>query len=404
MSTIAARRLAVTAGLALGLGSLVTAQPGTPAGATFASQPAWTRIGPTFGSFDQAGMLRLASGRLQLIWRERQNNGNYSYHTATISATGHLLGTGTALSDWANLEGDPRLVPGGPAIRLVFIGSRTNNASDFYSRGSVYTAVSNGSSWTLAAASMAQHTVLNLGLAAVTKSDKTPVAAFGLNNILYFHDGLDASAPAAGADGSVVGPGGTGLLGVALARDKGGSIWMAWYQKFGSKPGYYVQRILPTPGPLLKAPGSGTSTSADNEPLQQVAFVARPHGGVFLAYCAPTKIRPCAHVDLWRVGSSRAMTVPHSGTGSSDLVALSVAPAGKLWVAWFDYNAHVVHAVLTSSSASGFGSVRAIGWPKPTVLLDGMQAEGSAGRLDLVADILVAKPTSHYELWHSQVP
>jgi hypothetical protein len=402
MSTIATRRLSVIAGLALGIGSIVTTQP--PAGAAVASQPAWTRLGPTFGSFDQAGMLRLASGRLHLIWQERQSNGNYSYHTATISATGHLLGTGTALSNWANLEGDPRLVSDGPAIRLVFIGSRTNNASDFYSRGAVYTAVSNGSSWTLVAASMAQHTVLNLGLAAVTRSDKTPVAAFGLNNILYFHEGLDASAPAVGADGAVTGPGGTGLLGVALARGKDGSIWMAWYQKFGSSPGYYVQRILPTAGPLLKAPGSGTSTGADNEPLQQVAFVARPHGGLFLAYCAPTKIRQCTHVDLWRVGSSRAMIVPRSNSGSAGLVALSAAPTGRLWVAWLDPSAHVVHTALTNSAASRIGSVRAFDWPKPTILLDGLQADGSAVRLDLVADILVAKPASHYELWHVQVP
>src|SRR5258708_38248255 len=294
-----------------------------------------------------------------------------------------------------------------PAIRwskLVFVGGRTANPSDFYSIGAVYTEVSsNGTSWSLVHASMARHTVLNLGLAAVARSDHTPVAAFGLNNILYFHDGLDPSAPATSPDGSVSGPVAVGLQNVALARAKDGSIWMAWYEG-GPHRGYWVDQILPTKGIPQRAPSSGTATSADNEPAQQLALAARPGGGMYLAYCTPAKLVQCAHLTLWRVGSSRVATVPRSGTGHAGRVAIGAAPGGRMWVAWYDFGSNAIHTVRTGTSGSGFGAVATVSKPGPAFIFNGLQGEGSAGPLDLIANITVLKPASHQELWRTQVP
>lgn len=405
MSRSALRVLAIVmTGLFAGLGPSVAAGARTLAPSVTPSAATWARLAVTDSFANQAGLLRLASGKLHLIWRQRQGNGKFSYHTATMSPAGKVLSTGTALSDWINLEGDPRLIPGGPGIRLVFLGGRTTNPSDFFSVGAVYTEVSNGgSSWTLVHASMAQHTVLNLGLAAIARADKTPVAAFGLNNVLYFHNGLDPSAPAASPDGSVTGPVAVGLQDVALARAKDGSIWMAWYEG-GPHRGYWVDRILPTQGSPQRAPGSGSLASADNEPFQQVAFAARPSGGLYLAYCSPTKLTQCAHIDLWRVGSSQLAAVPASGTGHAGRVAISTSPGGRLWLAWFDFGSNAIHAVQTGTTGSGFGSVRTIGKPGPAFIVNGLQAEGSAGRLDLIANITVLKPSAHQELWHIQIP
>lgn len=405
MSTRALRSLAIVAmGACAGLGPVTAAGARTAVQSRVPSAGGWAKLAVTDSYANQAGMLRLASGKLHLIWRQRQSNGMFSYKTATLSATGKVIATGTALSSWLSLEGDPRLIPGGPGIRLVFIGGQNTNASDFYSVGAVYTEVSNGgSAWSLVHASMAQHTVLNLGLAAVARADKTPVAAFGLNNTLYYHVGLDPSAPAASPDGSVTGPVAVGLQNVALARANDGSIWMAWYEA-GPHRGYYVDRILPTKGTPQRAPGSGTATSADNEPFQQVAFVARPSGSLYLAYCSPTKVIQCAHLDLWRVGSSHVATVPTSGTGHAGRVAISTAPGGRLWLAWFDFGSNSVHTVQTGKSGSGFGSVRTVGLPHPAFIFNGLQAEGSQGRLDLIANILVTKPSAHQELWHTQIP
>lgn len=403
MSRRALRALAtVTASLLAGLAPAASAD--TSRHGSSPSAGGWAKLAVTDSYANQAGMLRLASGKLALLWRQRQASGNFAYRSAVLSATGQVLATGTALSNWVGLEGDPRLVPGGPAIRLVFIGGQDTNPSNFYSVGSVYTEVSgNGTTWTLVHASMAQHTVLNLGLAAVTRADKTPVAAFGLNNVLYFHNGLDPSAPAVAADGSITGPVAVGLENPALARAKDGSIWVAWYEG-GTHRGYYVEKILPTQGTPQRAPLSGTGTSADNEPFQQVAFAARPGGGLFLAYCVPTKTLQCAHVNLWRVGAAKAATVPKSGTGHAGRVAMGAAPAGRMWLAWYDFGSNNVHIVRTGTTGSGFGPVSTISKPGPSFIFSGLQGDGSTGRLELIANILVLKPTAHQELWRTQVP
>jgi hypothetical protein len=390
-------RLLVT--MAIGLAFTVT-----QAGAALAGGPGtWTRIGVTSSGFNQAGLLRTADGRLHVVWQKRNANGTFSYSTATLSRTGKLVGTGAAVSGWSNLEGDPRLVRSGSGLRLVLLGNRTNNASDFFSRGAVYTATSaSGSSWSLVHGSMAQHVVLNLGLAATADASGTPVAAFGLNNILYFHPGVDANAPASGADGSITGPGGTGLVGPALVKDKDGSVWLAWFHLFGSD-GYWVNKILPAKGAQLRAPGSGGTGSADNEPRQQVALAARSGGGVYLAYCSPTSVKQCAHIDLWKVGSARPMIVPGSGTGSAGRVALAAGPGGRLSVAWFDFGQNKIHVIRTNARATRFGVGHTVSQPPKTILFNDLQVEGTSGRQDIIANVTLSTAGNPATFWQTQV-
>jgi hypothetical protein len=395
MSRFSARALVTAAiGLILVLGQAGPALAGGPG--------TWTKIGATSSGFNQAGMFRTADGRLHVVSLKRVGN-SFTLSTATISIAGRMLSTGTALSGWTSLEGDPRLVPAGSGIRLVFLGNRTTNPGDFFSRGAVYTETSaNGSSWSLVHGSMAQHTVLNLGLAAANNASGTPVASFGLNNVLYFHQGVDANAPASGPDGSVAGPVGVGLVSSALARDVGGSVWLGWFQLFGSG-GYWVDKILPAKAAPLRAPGSGSAGSADNEPRQQVALAARPGGGVYLAYCSPTKTRQCAHIDLWKVGSARPMVVPGSGTGSAGWVALAVGPGGRLTVAWFDFGQNKIHVIRTNTKATKFGGARTVKQPPKTILFNGLQVEGTSGRQDVIANVTRTTAGNPVEFWHTQV-
>lgn len=216
------------------------------AGAAVAGAPGiWTKIAVTDSGFNQAGMLRTADGALHLVWRKHLQNGRFSFGWSTISLGGRLAGSGLALSNWPGLQGDPKLVPDHDHIRLIFIGGQDTNPSNFFSVGAVYTMVSaNGRSWALVHGSLAKHTVLNLGLGAVADKDgATPVAAFGLNNVLYYHVGVDAGAPAVAADGTAAtGPVATGLDGDVLSRAKNGSIWVAWFDQ-----GYWARQILDRP-------------------------------------------------------------------------------------------------------------------------------------------------------------
>jgi hypothetical protein len=384
--------VAVT-GIAVGLSQAGPALAGGPG--------KWTRIGITNSGFNQAGMLRTANGRLHVIWLKQNSATAFSYQATTISLAGRLLGTTTAVSHWGTLESDPRLVPFGGGVRLVFIGFRTTNPADFFSRGAVYTATSSsGSAWSLVHGSMSHHTVLNLGLAATTDAGGAPVAAFGLNNVLYFHQGVDPSAPAASPDGSITGQVGTGLENPALARDSRGSVWVAWFHLFGSG-GYWVDKILPSKGAPLRAPGSGATTG--NDPRQQVALAARGAGGVYLAYCSPTKTQRCAHIDLWKVGSARPMVVPGSGTGNAVRVALAAGPRGRLTVAWFDTGTSKIHVVRTNKAATRFGVPRTIPAPPKFILFNGLQVDGSSGRQDIIANVTLTTPPNPVEFWHTQV-
>lgn len=346
-------------------------------------------------------MLRTSDGNLHVVWSRHLASGKYSYQWSTMSSSGAAQASGTILSGWVTLENDPRLLADGSGIRLVFIGGQDTNRANFYSIGAVYTETSaDGSSWTLVHGSMAQHTVLNRGLAAALAADgTTPVAVFGLNNILYLHQGVDAHAPSAKADATAAtGPTATGLAGAALATDHGGALWLAWYDQ-----GYWVRQLLPSAGAPMKVPGSGSGTP-DNSPSGQVAFAARAGGGVYLAYCSPSASTPCAQISLWQVGSATQVTVPGSDTGTAGRVGIAAGPGGRLWLTWFDSGTNMIHAVETDASATSFGAAQAIALPPGTAILEGLQAEGSGGPLDIIANVLVNAAGNPTEFWQVQIP
>jgi hypothetical protein len=367
----------------------------------------WTKISNGTGNFaNEAGMLRTADGKLHLVWRKELSNGKFTYGTSTISPTGKLLSTGAVgpVSDYKSLHETPRLVRNGSGLRLVFIGNEDTNSSNFFSQGAVYTATSaNGSSWTREHVSMSAHAVLNDGLGATVETNgSTPVASFGLNEQLYYHEGTDPSAPAAQPDGEIDGQINSGLERVALARAQDGSIWMAWFQRFQSKQGFWVAKILPSEGTPTKAPSSG-NTSQNNDPGHQVGFVARTGGGLYMVYCSPTSSKQCVHINLWKVGSSTPTVVPGSATGNARFPVLSVAPKGRLWIAWFDSGKNKIEAVRTNEAVTKFGPLRTVPPPPHTFIFEGLQVEGSSGTADLVANSLLTTSGNPTNFFHTQV-
>ncbi|HET7016736.1 MAG TPA: hypothetical protein VFI65_22630 [Streptosporangiaceae bacterium] len=394
-------RTGMRIGVALAAVAGLFAVPG-PAGARTLGPPGvWTRIVQTDSTFNQVGMARTGNGNLHLVWRKRLANGHFSYGWSTVSERGKLLGSGPVLSNWIGLQNDPKLVPDHSHLRLIFVGGQDTSAANFFSRASVYTETSaNGTSWSLVHGTMDNHTVLNRGLAAVVEKDgATPVAGFGLNNVLFYHVGVDPTAPATAADGTAAtGPVATGIDGDVFARDKTGSIWVSW-----SDRGYWARRFLPSAAKPVKAPQSGTATSPDNAPGQQVAFAARVGGGEFLAYCSPSKTLQCAHINLWKVGSAHAMVVPGSATGHAGKVALAAAPGGHLWVSWFDFGTNQLHVVRTNAAVSRFGAAHLLRPPPTTFIFAGLQSEGSSGRLDLVVNVLLNAKNNPIWFWHTQV-
>jgi hypothetical protein len=372
-------------------------------GSAWAGGPGtWTKLATIDQGSDTVGMLRTADGKLHLVWLAKANGSKHSFGTSTISLSGKLLATGTALSNWGSLEPDPQLVRDGSGMRLIFEGG--TGSSGCFSVGLVYTETStDGSHWSApVTGSLSSHSAGIGNLAATTELNGTPVALFAGGHL--FHVGVDANCPALNPDGTISQTLGSAPSNPALATDQsGGAVWAAWYQGF-VKQGYWVDRILPSQSAPIEAPGSAATAQQNNQPLEPVAITARPGGGVYMAYCTATSTQQCGHIDLWKVGSSSVKVVPGSHNSRSTRLALAAGPQGRLSVVWYDATKSVIHAVRTNTSATAFGAVRTIKPPAKTFGFNAIQAEGSSGRLDvLIVDQLSTTSGFPIGIYHTQI-
>ena len=375
-------------------------------GSAWAGGPGvWTRFGTTDNSFDTLGVLRTADKNLHLVWlAKRASNSTDSYGTSTISVTGKLLATGTALPGWNTLAPDPRLVASGSGLRLIFNGN-TGPATGCYASGEIFTETSaDGSSWNLVSGSLDSTTVGAGNIAATVESDQTtPVAVFSGGHT--FHVGVDANCPASSADGTVTPTIGSAQSNPAAVTDAAtGAVYVAWYQSF-VRQGFWVEQILPTQGAPIEAPNSAANITPfeNNQPEEPVALAARLGGGVYMAYCVASSSEPCAHIDLWKVGSSKVMVVPGSNHVAGARVAIAADALGNMSVAWFNSANNVIHEVRTNPAVTAWGTVRSIPAPAHTFGFDNLQAEGTTARIDLLVTDTLGTPGFPVGLFQTQV-
>ena len=359
-------------------------------GARAAAVSKWTKISTdTSLGIASAGLYRTADGLLHVAWA-RHDTGSYSLNYSTVGPNATLAGTGTIVKGWTGVSFYPRLVAGpSGGIRAVFTGANGVSGSP-YNIGTMYSAVSSaaGTTWTLVKGSMSQSTFVPLtDTSAATQSTGTPVATWAGGSGVAFHVGTDPNTPATKPDGTVAVASGSGtVVGTTLARETDGSLWVAWFTaSAASDQAYWVDKITPAQAAKTEAPGSGSTAGANNQPHQSVAFAAGAKGGGYLAYCVATSTIGCAHIALWKVGAAKAVTVPGSTTQHAAHVAIAAAPGGHLWVLWYDTSQNKIHVIRSNAAVTKFGPGQTIAAPPSTSELDGLQAEGSQGPLDVVA-------------------
>lgn len=368
-----------------------------PTAARAGGPGAWTKLADVDNAADTVGMLRTADGALHVVWPAKKASDNtHAYGTSTISLAGRLLATGTALSGWATLEPDPQLIADGAGMRLVFEGN--TGASGCYFDGAIFTATSaNGSTWNLVQGSLSSHTVGVGNIAATSESDgTTPVTTFAGGHL--FHVGVDPNCPASNQDGTITPTSGAFQSNPAILTDPStGGVWVAWFQS-DARPGYWVEQLLPTQGTPTQAPGSGSTPTQNNQPFEPVAIAARVGGGVYMAYCSVSSRQPCAHIDLWKLGSPTARVVPGSQNTTGARVALTADPLGKLSVAWYNATKNVIYSVRTNTTATAWGTVITTKPPPHTSQLTDIQTQGSSGRLDILGvDELTTGPIGIFQ-------
>src|SRR5207248_9160475 len=112
---------------------------------------------------------------------------------------------------------------------------------------------------------------------------------------------------------------------------------------------------------------------------------------------------PCAHIGLGKVGAAKATTVPGSSSQHAVHVAIAAGPGGHLWVLWYDTSQNKIHAVRTNTAVTKFGASVTLSAPPKTSELDGLQAEGSQGPLDIVPLMLQTTAGSTPAYWDTQI-
>ena len=407
-------RRPVTRSCLIALTALATAGalfPGAAqaSGARAAAVTKWTKISTdTSLGIASAGLYRTADGMLHVAWARQDGSNSFSLNYSTVGPNATLEGTGTIVKSWTGVSFYPRLVAGpSGGIRVVFTGGNGVSGSP-YNLGAMYsaTASSAGRTWSLVKGSMSHTTLIPAtNTSATTQSTGTPMASWPGGSGVAFHVGTDPNTPATKADGTVAVTSGSGtVVGTTLARETDGSVWVAWFtESFASDQGYWVDKITPAQAAKTEAPGSGSPSLANNQPLQSVAFAAGAKGGGYLAYCVPTASIPCAHIALWKAGAATAVTVPGSSSQHSAHVAIAAAPGGHLWVLWYDTSQNKIHVIRSNAAVTKFGPGQTIAAPPSTSELDGLQAEGSQGPLDVVALVLQTTAGSTPSYWDIQL-
>jgi len=383
---------ASTAALLLGTLGGVPVSPADAAGARHpggakAAAGTWTKISKsTVGIIDRASLFRTSDKVLHVVYPRETTGGGERLAYATVAANGALAAQGDVVgSDWSTMDTSPVIMgAAGGGLRVVFGGLNAGYA------GKMYTVTSDaaGATWSATSPSVSvgqsESAYGSYGTSGTTQADGTPIAGWPLNSDITWHVGTGA-----GADSSFSVPGAT-LYNTAMVRD-GDNVWISWfaYGNAASNTGVFARQILPSVGPILKAPGSSEGT--DTLEQGRTALAASSTGGAFMAYCVGYV--DCAKVRIWKVGTTKTVDVPKSKY--ADDIALSTGPGGRLWLAWRD-NVPRVHALRTDTSGLTLGAHRIVGMPKGKTAVYAVAVEGSTGKGDVVINVGDA-------FWHTQV-
>ncbi len=397
-ATRRARWLALASLVALGL--LAIATPSALAGSKWAKVTSMGKI----GGAGEVGLQRTADGALHVLWPREvdQPPTNQILHSAIPANGKGVLGPNLVYSNsssLAYLNPSVDLVAGpGGGLRAFFTGQAP--AAPYNDVMATATAHAAGTIWSAPAAasnnaSTASDISLAHGISAAVSASAQPISVWGSPGS-GIHFGINPAASDRhfpGTDCCVADP----AVGVDAAS---GAIVAAWYDQ-----GAQELKVLGSFGTHV-VPGSANLVGANGD--QRTAIGGRiGAGGVYVAYI---HVRKNFEEDpaLWRVGAAKATAFkppepPHACPEQgfdADLVTIAPAPGGRLWIAW--ERDGCIFATRTNPAASRFGRIVSVKPPKGTQVISGLNAEGSRGPLDVLANIKRGKD-SDANYWHRRL-
>lgn len=374
--------------------------PPAPQSAESEAAAGWSRIsGSTPNNLSEPGTHRAGDGTLHVVHHVEQGaTDNYIHSTIAPDGTpgpSHQVFT----PGWGALTQDPTLlpVPGG-GLRLVFSGLQDTDSGNFFSKGHVYHALSNdgGGTWTTPPEALTKGAsgYSSYGTSALALPDGSPLVSVTLNQGIRVRSGVIPAAAVDTAPPDLLLSHPACCTYSSTLVQTGGAVWLAYYANGDpdANRGVFVQQVAPAVGPLLKAPGSSATSpySGAWAPDQAVAAVARPGGGMVVAYCGYLE---CGDIRLWDVASGQVRKVP--ATRDVNVLDLHATPSGRLWVAWTTPRGKV-GAARTSPTGWTFSAATEVSLPPGEDFGYRLGLDATDARADLLL-------TTDREIYHRQV-
>lgn len=327
------------------------------AGGAVQARTHWARVsGPTKPGV-QLGLARTADGVLHVIWN--RGDRSTSIFETRISPGGATTGSSTVATGFGGNGGLALLVMPDRSLRLFAAGA-TRPGSAAYGINT-FTAPATGRTWTLQSGTYWGGEVASASSAigATLAKDGRPVTAW-------------RGSAALGVPPSFQGAYEGGMTDSQLATDAGnGAVVLSGVTNAG-KGGVYLQQVLPSKGPAAILPLPFGLNDWNSSVTGRTGAA-----GVYVAYADGKAIR------LARYGGGTKLLAHGPFTSA----AACPAPAGRLWVAWGDRTSGLF-ATRSNMAATGFEPVQKLALPKGgSDSLTFLQCEGSAGPVDLFADV-----------------
>ncbi len=326
----------------------------------------WTQITRTHnGAASNLGLARGKNGVLHVLWAGPARRPYTSILDTPISPAGAAGKPQAVVSGWDSVQVPAAVAAPDGSVHVLISGQKVLATNDPYA--GLNEAVGPGG-WSLGAKAFGAFQITVPSSAEVStallKSGQL-VSAWRSATTLLFQAGVDSSAQPQ----NITPPGLAETPQIAVDGGSGDAV--VAYRNASSGTAFF-RRVLPS----LGAP--------QEMPLAKIlapTIAARAGGGVFSAY-APDGVR----VLLLRFGGKpRPVPVPK---GVQVLTAgVASGPDGRLWL--YYGNERQTFVTRTSRSTSSFEPLQTFTSPPKTVQLFRFEGEGSAGPLDLFADVTV---------------
>jgi hypothetical protein len=340
----------------------------------------WTQITHAHnGAKSNLGLARGKDGVLHIVWAG-PNRGPFTAIFDTPVSSGGVVGQQRAVvSGWNSVQPPAAAVAPDGSIHALVSGQKVPANTDPYAGLNEVVGPGN---WKLGTRAFGSYQIT------VPSNAEVGVGVLGNGQLVSVWRSAVSLLFQVGSDPSTqpqnITPQGLGESPV-IAVDRGNSDAIVAYRNVSNGTASF-RRVAPSLGAPQVMPGAKTDAPS---------IAARTRGGgVYSAYALDgTKVR------LLRFGG-KATSVPVPKGARVLTAGVAAGPEGRLWV--FYGNEQTTYVTRTSKAVGGFEPVQALKSPPGTVQYFRLEGEGSAGPLDLFADVTIDGSTKDGS-YHQQV-